>query len=96
MQNKAFTECTKTHSSCYPRSVHQYIQKTTQKCTFWLCLPLTTVWFSWMCRIAAPYKFRVELKIEHMINDNLYFTTYGSITTIQYNTIQYTIQSNGT
>ena len=48
------------HSSIWPSQHywHEYIQKTTQECTFWSCLPLL---HSWSCRITAPYKFCVEL-----------------------------------
>jgi len=47
----------------------QFIQKTIQKWMFWLCLPLTTAcWRSWTCRIAAPYKFRVDWLIDWLIS----------------------------
>jgi len=47
---------------------HQYIQKTTQECTFWSCLPLTTVWRSWMCCSMAPYSFHVDWLIDWLVH----------------------------
>jgi len=58
------------HSSFRPvrHYWHRYIQKTTQECTFWSCLPLTTELLALLDvsyrGLAAPYKFHVDWLIE--------------------------------
>jgi len=57
------------HSSIRPSSHdwYEYIPKTAQECTFWLCLQLTTTdccWRSWTSRIAAPYKSHFDWYID--------------------------------